>query len=378
MGEVDYLSRPKRRKFPDLSNLGVVSYRALERREFGDVNAIHRFFISLSETLQNVIGSHSSSNSESFRSKIRTGLNTGKHLFAGAFSAAVCKTVVAPFERVRMDILLGNTQHGAFDTCIAILKTEGVLGFWRGNLLNIIRTAPFKAVNFYSYDVYSKALWNLTGRQESGDWERFTAGALAGVTALLSCLPLDTIRTRLLSSNHLHQYKGLADCFGQIVEKEGVTALYKGCLPGLLSIAPSSAVFYGVYGTLKQAHLRRQYTPSTSSEGLELPIMSSLLYGAIAGVCAEAVVYPLEVIRRQIQLQTTIGAMTVSSNGIQASSKSLLKACTTIIETQGFGGFYAGVLLNTVQVLPSAALSYFTYEAMKSVLKVNQSVSTKE
>lgn len=355
-----------------------MSYRNLERGQLWDVNAIQRTLVLLSEKIQSrIIHSQGNRKRDSFKSKLRKGINTGNHLLAGAFSAAVCKTIVAPIERLRMDILLRNTEQGPIGACLEVLQREGVAGFWRGNLLNILRTAPFKAVNFYTFDVYSKTLLMLTGRQDSGDWERFTAGALAGVTAVLTCLPLDTIRTRLLSSNSLHQYSGFADCFGQIVQKEGVAGLYKGCLPGILSIGPGSAVFYGVYGSLKQGHLDREQSCNEGvHERLELPVMSSLLYGAIAGMCAEAVVYPLEVIKRQIQLQTTTGAVALCSNGLQGSTHSLLQACSTIVKTQGFGGFYAGVLLNSVQVLPSAALSYFTYEAVKSALKVDKPIST--
>lgn len=358
----------------------LVLYRDLERREFYDINFMHKAFQLVREKFQIKFRSLPT-RKQSLKSRLRESINVGKHLLSGALSAAICKTTVAPIERVRMDILLNNTSQGPLGASVHILNTEGVFGFWRGNGLNIIRTAPFKAVNFYAFDVYNKLLLSITGAEKNGTFERFTAGALAGITAVLSCLPLDTIRTRLLSSRTVHQYQGFGDCFQQIVRKEGVGALYKGCLPGILSIAPGSAVFYGVYGSLKQAHLNRQISTRNPeghyTGGMELPISSSLLYGAIAGMCAEAVVYPLEVIKRQIQLQTTNGVRTtvaVCNNGVNSS---ILQACSTIFRTQGMGGFYAGVFLNSMQVLPSAALSYFTYEALKSIFQVQTTSSSK-
>ena len=107
--------------------------------------------------------------------------------------------------------------------------------------------------------------------------------------------------------------------------------------------------------------------------GLELPVLHSLFYGAIAGMAAEAVVYPLEVIRRQVQLQMSSGAIELTNGAVmQSSLQSFSSACNTIVRTQGLGGFYAGCLLNTVQVLPSAALSYFAYEAFKACLQVKE------
>lgn len=267
-------------------------------------------------------------------------------------------------------------------------------------------------MNFFTFDLYSKLLIDFTGRHKSGDIERFVAGAMAGITALMICFPLDTIRTRLLSTKSSHRYKGVGDAFRRIARNEGFSALYRGpaeqffvpldrflgCIPGIMSIAPGSAVFYGVYGTLKQSYINRQRIHSGTAfqktslmnatgemyrrqGGLELPIGHSLLYGAIAGMCSEAIVYPLEVIRRQIQLQMTTNSArmvenTVVQNGIQKSFQSISLACSTIVQTQGLGGFYAGCLLNTVQVLPNAALSYFAYEAFKSLLSIDESSKT--
>ena len=45
-------------------------------------------------------------------------------------------------------------------------------------------------------------------------------------------------------------------------------------------------------------------------------------------------------------------------------------ACAAIVQADGVAGFYAGLLPNMLQVLPSAALSYGTYESMKHFLGV--------
>ena len=70
-----------------------------------------------------------------------------------------------------------NTGH-AFATAAEVWRTEGAIGFWRGNLVNILRTAPFKAVNFFAFDSYHKLLVYLT--KEEGNTARFAAGACAG------------------------------------------------------------------------------------------------------------------------------------------------------------------------------------------------------
>jgi hypothetical protein len=46
----------------------------------------------------------------------------------------------------------------------------------------------------------------------------------------------------------------------------------------------------------------------------------------------------------------------------------LAAACAAIVRADGVAGFYAGLLPNMLQVLPSAALSYGTYETVKQML----------
>lgn len=67
-----------------------------------------------------------------------------KLLVAGAASAIVSRTAMAPLERVKMDLLLKTSSRGAVDTAMWVWQREGLAGFWKGNGLNLLRTAPFK------------------------------------------------------------------------------------------------------------------------------------------------------------------------------------------------------------------------------------------
>ena len=80
-----------------------------------------------------------------------------------------------------------------FELVKKIATTQGLKGFWKGNFVNILRTAPFKAINFYAYDTYRKQLLKLSGNEETTHFERFVAGAAAGITATILCIPMDTV-----------------------------------------------------------------------------------------------------------------------------------------------------------------------------------------
>ncbi|KAL3619701.1 hypothetical protein CASFOL_034613 [Castilleja foliolosa] len=294
-------------------------------------------------------------------------VNTTKHLWSGAVAAMVSRTCLAPLERLKLEYIVRGERSNLYELIKRIATTQGLRGFWKGNFVNVLRTAPFKAINFCAYDTYRKQLLKLSGNDETTNSERFIAGAAAGMTATVLCLPLDTIRTRLVALGG-ENLGGIIGAFRHVVQTEGVFSLYKGLLPSLLSMAPSGAVFYGVYDALKSAYLHSpegqqriqnmKQHELNAFEQLELGPVRTLLHGAIAGACAEVATYPFEVLRRQLQLQG------------RATRLSTLATFVKIVERGGVPALYAGLLPSLLQVLPSASISFFVYEFMKIVLKV--------
>ena len=83
---------------------------------------------------------------------------------------------------------------------------------------------------------------------------------------------------------------------------------------------------------------------------------------------AEFSTYPLEVVRRRMQLQGGKGTMS------QVMGRRALRRMTTtliiIVGRHGFAGLYMGVVPSVAQVLPSAALGYYSCEMFKRFLNV--------
>ncbi|KAH6557899.1 hypothetical protein KP509_1Z087400 [Ceratopteris richardii] len=286
--------------------------------------------------------------------------------------------------------MVRGAKQNVLEIIRRILMKEGLQGFWRGNVVNLLRTAPFKSVNFFCYDMYVKRYLEITRKDEVGNSERLIAGAAAGISATLLCFPMDTIRTVLVAPGG-ETLGGVIGCFQHMVKTEGFFSLYKGLLPAVISMAPSGAVFYGVYDILKSSYLHSQEgkedlrkriymerqrrglpVEALSKEGsenlkeeagelgqLELGPFRTLLYGAIAGICAETATYPFEVIRRHLQMQTATNKL------------SAFATCQGLVQREGLGALYSGLLPSSLQVLPSAAISYFVYEFAKVIFKVS-------
>lgn len=142
---------------------------------------------------------------------------------------------------------------------------------------------------------------------------------------------------------------GLIGAFRHMIQTEGFFSLYKGLVPSIVSMAPSGAVFYGVYDILKSAYLHspegkkrlqnmRKDQDLSALEQLELGPVRTLLYGAIAGCCSEAATYPFEVVRRQLQMQ------------VCATKLNALATFVKIVEQGGVPALYAGLTPSLLQV----------------------------
>lgn len=118
-------------------------------------------------------------------------------------------------------------------------------------MLNVVRTAPFKAVNYFTFDTILHFLVRRGQGHYSG-YERFIAGAGAGVFATVTCFPLDVLRTRMMSPAHSQT---IAQTLWHMIAHEGPSSFYTGCSPALMSMAMGGAVFYGTYDWLKSAWL---------------------------------------------------------------------------------------------------------------------------
>ena len=307
---------------------------------------------------------------------------------ASGIGATICvRTVLAPLERVKIEYLLNRSALKPEALVRSIFTKEGLGGFWKGNLLNLARTAPYKAINFCAFDTYRGFV--IKAFPEGSDGRKIgtlCAGAGAGVTAVLTCFPMDVLRTRLLTTGGKAKYGSLIQCVKTMYTQEGLSTFYRGITPALVSMAPNAAVYYTIYDGLKhrrmaqldeelrvriaatkdmreRAKLEREY-PSKTVEASNM-----MLFGALAGVASEASTYPFEVIRRRMQMQG--GRSSASMVFGREALRRMTVTLRSIVRKQGVRGLYAGLGPSCIQVLPSASLGFFSYEMFKLLFQVD-------
>lgn len=66
------------------------------------------------------------------------------------FAEAVSHTISNPFMVIksRLEIVTSNIETNMFKSIINIYKNEGIKGLWTGNLMTILREAPYATIQY--------------------------------------------------------------------------------------------------------------------------------------------------------------------------------------------------------------------------------------
>ncbi|GJP77685.1 hypothetical protein CLOP_g8042 [Closterium sp. NIES-67] len=209
---------------------------------------------------------------------------------------------------------------------------------------------------------------------------RLGAGATAGIIAMSATYPMDMVRGRLTVQSGRkgeQRYKGMRHAAVTIVKEEGVRALYKGWLPSVIGVIPYVGLNFAVYETLKD-WLARMYA-TQQPEQAELSVLTKLACGAVAGTLGQTVAYPLDVVRRRLQMVGWKDAASVlRADGTVAAAPQytgMIDAFRKTVQTEGVKALYKGLVPNSVKVVPSIAIAFVTYEIMRDLLKVEIRIS---
>ncbi|KAH3685647.1 hypothetical protein WICPIJ_003394 [Wickerhamomyces pijperi] len=292
---------------------------------------------------------------------------------AGGLAGSISRTVVSPFERAKILFQLqgaGNANYqGVFPTIAKMYKDEGIKGMFRGNGLNCLRVFPYSAVQFYVYQKI-KLNWMEPGQKELENYKRLVAGAVCGATSVLTTYPMDLVRTRLSiqTANLMRAKQAMAHSAATPVNLEsppgfitllvkiyktegGIVGLYRGIWPTTLGVAPYVAINFSVYEQLKELF------PDSSP-------FTKLALGAVSGGVGQTLMYPLDILRRRFQV------INMGGNELGFHYKSVSDALLQMYRKEGFLGMYKGLNANLLKVVPSMAVSWFSYELIKDALMV--------
>ena len=311
--------------------------------------------------------SSTTNNDSPILSKIHTLPKEVRNLVAGGLAGMAAKSVVAPIDRIKILYQVTSAQFRLRDVpkvAYSIVEKEGWAALWKGNTATMIRVFPYSGIQFMIFD-YCKVYFlgeqkkkkrireyadvaggktlarsishrgtiakretiSHTGGNKGGltPIESLVSGMIAGTISVMFTYPLDLARAQLavlrkqkipkpipgVSVSKLDgqlgigsaksSRKGIGYVLSTSYEHGGMRGLYRGITPTILGILPYSGLAFTINEQAKRRITNIMQREPTTIERLQC--------GALSGLFAQTLAYPLEVTRRRMQ---TIGIVPTS------------------------------------------------------------------
>ncbi|KAK2873686.1 hypothetical protein FQN49_002165 [Arthroderma sp. PD_2] len=320
---------------------------------------------------------------------------------AGGLAGCAAKTIVGPLDRVKILFQTSNPQFakyasswfGVVSAMKSINHNEGVRGLFKGHSATLLRIFPYAAIKFIAYEQIRNVV--IPSKKHETPFRRLISGSLAGITSVFFTYPLELIRVRLAFETKQGSRSSLRNIFHQIYNERGSSAasadtsaassavekikpryglanFYRGFSPTMVGMLPYAGISFLTHDTvgdwLRHPSIEKYTTiPHSGKDTLnseeqarshrpQLKATAELLSGAAAGLVSQTSSYPLEVIRRRMQVGGVVGDGHVL--GIRETAQK-------IFLERGLKGFFVGLTIGYMKVVPLAATSFFVYERGK-------------
>eukprot|EP01083_Nonionella_stella_P002324 6701_1 len=173
-------------------------------------------------------------------------------IVAGAISGAFAQIFGCPMDvvkvRLQADGHLRKPRYtGAVHAFWTIVQKHGFLKLWTGLWPSLQRSALSVSCSIASYD-HSKQYFIWKHGWRDSITTHVAASAISSFCATLFSCPFDVVKTRLqFQSMTTPKYRSVGHCLSKTVRKEGIRALFRGCLPIYMRLGPWQMVFFCSY-----------------------------------------------------------------------------------------------------------------------------------
>ncbi|KAL7628623.1 mitochondrial thiamine pyrophosphate transporter [Parahypoxylon ruwenzoriense] len=296
---------------------------------------------------------------------------------AGATAGLISRFVVAPLDvvKIRMQLrstgttttttlasssstALPYTSYGAYATVRDIVTNEGLTALWKGNVPAELMYVAYAAVQFTTYRSVTMLLHRIQGTHQRLPHaaESFVSGATAGAVATATTYPLDLLRTRFAAQGNERVYASLRGAVRAIRRDEGARGFFRGLSPALAQIVPFMGIFFAAYESARRP-----------LAGLQLPWgTGDATAGVAASVLAKSSVFPLDLVRKRIQVQGPTRSRYVYKNIPEYVGT--LSTVRRILAAEGIRGLYRGLPVSLLKAAPASAVTMWTYERVLKFL----------
>lgn len=333
------------------------------------------------------------------------------------------KTVVGPLDRVKILFQASNPKFakytgswfGVVTAMRDIHRSNGMRGLFRGHSATLLRIFPYAGIKFLAYEQVRAVIIRRPDQETAG--RRFLSGALAGTLSVFFTYPLEVIRVRLAFDTKRDSRASLSKICRQIynehprppaaepitssaplaaravaatssamqaaVPRAGLANFYRGFTATLCGMLPYAGCSFLTHDAVRDLLRRPAFAPhttlpprqqpstvtTTTSSSSSPPVAkpaplktwAQLLAGGLAGFVSQTASYPLEVVRRRMQVGGVVG---------DGRRLGMQEVARTIWAERGWRGFFVGLGIGYVKVVPMVATSFWVYERGKQYMGI--------
>lgn len=232
-----------------------------------------------------------------------------------------------------------------------VIRTEGVLGLFRGVLSPVMGAMTENAVAFAA-QAQMKRL--ISGSHATADsdmqlWQVFVAGGGTGFCVPFVTVPTELVKTVMQTDRACGSY---SQTIRTILDARGPI----GLAHGWMTTTMRELLFYSFYfasyeGTKRALAGRDQASSAVGTAGM-------LLAGGTAGVVAWVASYPVDLVKTRVQ-----------AHGLNPKPPSALRLARDIYAEGGSAAFFRGLSPTIIRAFPVNAATFFAFEVAERFLR---------
>lgn len=254
----------------------------------------------------------------------------------------------------------------AFDCFFQTFQKDGIRGLYAGTMPALTANIAENSVLFCFYGVCQKLVMLGVGKNEIkhlNPLENALAGSGAAFFCSFTLCPTELIKCRLQAMREmatqgkleggLQRLKiGPVGLTREILHAEGIRGMFKGLTSTMAREIPGYFFFFGGYEAS-----RHYLTPKGKTKD-DIGTLRTMLAGGIGGIALWTSIFPTDVVKSRIQVESTVGK----------AAPSFYKTLLTIHREEGIRALYKGLGPCLLRTFPSSGALFLAVEVTKDVM----------
>lgn len=305
----------------------------------------------------------------------RSSLTPAEVSVAGAVSGAATRLVCQPLDvakiRLQLQVEVGilKKYNNLVHLLITMPKEEGLTALWKGHVPAQLLSVSYGLASFAVYESLTVKLGNSKLVSEHPEYRtgvHFVCGGLGGCAGTVASFPFDVVRTRFVAQNR-SVYTTTMQAAKQLYREGGMAAYYKGLVPATLAIAPQAGLQFAFYSLLTEL-LDTLVTKSDEQLGNRITLLGSLSCGGMAGMGSKALLYPLDVVKKRLQVSGWEQGR--AGLGVTPTYTSMRNCVKEILVKEGAAALYKGFTPALIKAVCTTSLHFMAYEYVCQAITV--------